>query len=115
MANFFTRSIRLEKGRFRKIIQRIWIGFAAFFVLFYLYIFSVHINLFNFFGKMPDLKVLENPKSDLASEVYSADNVLLGKYFIANRKPVELEQVSPNVMSTPCWLPKMPVLNSTPA
>jgi penicillin-binding protein 1A len=99
MANFLTKYINFENGKFRKVIKRIWIGFVIFFGGFYLYIFSVHINLFNFFGKMPDLKVLENPRSDLASEVYSSDNVLLGKYFIANRKPVELEQVSPNVVN----------------
>ena len=32
------------------------------------------------FGEMPDLEVLENPKTKLASEVISSDNKTLGKY-----------------------------------
>ena len=34
-------------------------------------------------GDMPDLKVLENPKTNLASEVFSSDNKTLGKYFMS--------------------------------
>ena len=32
-------------------------------------------------GKMPTIEDLQNPKSDLASEVYSIDGKALGKYF----------------------------------
>ena len=42
---------------------------------------------------------LENPKSEEASEVYTADNQLLGKYYSENRTPIEISQVSPNVTS----------------
>ncbi|GAB3763763.1 transglycosylase domain-containing protein [Spirosoma pomorum] len=48
---------------------------------------------------MPSLKALENPKSEEASEVYTADNQLLGKYYVENRTPIEISQVSPNVTS----------------
>ena len=33
------------------------------------------------FGQLPDLEELENPRTKLASEIYSADNELLGKLF----------------------------------
>jgi len=48
---------------------------------------------------MPDLVKLENPKNELASEVYSSDGVLLGKYFRENRSPVSYSEISPNVIN----------------
>ncbi|MGV3541428.1 MAG: penicillin-binding protein 1A [Rufibacter sp.] len=80
-------------NRYPKIISGLWIFFAAGFVFFLLYIFAVSINFLNLFGDLPDLKTLENPKSELASEVYSEDGVLLGKYFRENRSPVTYEQL----------------------
>jgi len=51
------------------------------------------------FGGMPDLTKLENPKSEVASELWSADGVLLGKYFRQNRTPVRYEELSPNLLN----------------
>jgi penicillin-binding protein 1A len=34
-----------------------------------------------FFGTMPSFEDLENPDSNLATEIISADGVVLGKYF----------------------------------
>lgn len=45
------------------------------------------------FGKMPSFEELENPHSALATEVYSADGVLLGTYFIENRSPLTLDEI----------------------
>jgi penicillin-binding protein 1A len=89
----------LEKGSYLKWIKWIWISFVAFWGLFIFYIFAVSSNLFGLFGPLPDFKSLENPKSELASELYSADGVLMGKYFVENRSPVEYEQISPNVIN----------------
>ena len=36
-------------------------------------------------GEIPDFDELENPKSSLASQIYSADGVLLGKFYKENR------------------------------
>lgn len=44
---------------------------------------------------LPDVKELENPKINLASEVYTSDNVLLGKYFTENRTNVTYNELSP--------------------
>ncbi|SDD18992.1 penicillin-binding protein 1A [Williamwhitmania taraxaci] len=49
------------------------------------------------FGPMPSFEDLENPTSNLASEVYSEDNVLLGKYYIENRSYTSYEELSPNI------------------
>ena len=43
---------------------------------------------------MPDLQVLENPKTSLASEVFSSDNKTLGKYYFNdNRTPVTFDEL----------------------
>ena len=48
---------------------------------------------------MPSFEELEDPKSNLASEVYSADSVLLGTYYIQNRQNINYEDLSPEVVS----------------
>ncbi len=51
------------------------------------------------FGRLPGFEELENPKTNLATELYSSDQVLLGKYFKENRTIVDFKDVSPNVLS----------------
>lgn len=86
-------------GRYRNLIKKLW-QFALLGVgLLVLYILAVSFNFLWLFGGMPSLKALENPQSEVASEVYTADNQLLGKYYTENRTPVEITQVSPNVTS----------------
>ncbi|MCO5231779.1 MAG: penicillin-binding protein [Chitinophagales bacterium] len=51
-----------------------------------------------FFGSLPDIQELENPKSNLASEIYTADGVLLGKYFIDNRTNIEFKDLPENLV-----------------
>ena len=46
-------------------------------------------------GFMPSFEELENPKSNLASEVYSEDGVLLGTYFRENRSTGTYNELSP--------------------
>ncbi len=65
---------------------------------FIVYVWAVAINLFGLFGGMPGLDKLFNPKSELASEVYSQDGVLLGKYFRENRSPATFKELSPNLV-----------------
>lgn len=66
---------------------------------FVLYIYAVSVNFLNLFGELPNTRSLENPKSELASELYAADNVLLGKYFRENRSPVEYEELPENLVN----------------
>jgi penicillin-binding protein 1A len=75
-----------------------WVLFAGGTLALLLYVGAVSINFMNLFGRMPNLKTLENPKSELASEIYSADGVLLGKYFRENRTPVEYKDLPQNVI-----------------
>ncbi|HEY8400757.1 MAG TPA: transglycosylase domain-containing protein [Cytophagaceae bacterium] len=85
----------------QKIVKILWISFASGLVLLMLFVFSVMINLFNLYGKIPGIEVLENPKSELAAEVFSSDYVSLGKYYRTyNRTPVELSEIAPIVVNT---------------
>lgn len=53
---------------------------------------------FGLFGKMPSLRELENPEADLASEIISADGLLMGKYYSENRSEVTYQEISPNAI-----------------
>ena len=64
-------------------------------VAFFLYLGAVDINLFWLFGKSPGWVEIAEHKTSEASELYSADGVLLGKYFNENRTPVEYDDVNP--------------------
>ncbi len=70
-------------------------GFLSLIVLFFLYLGAVDINLFWLFGKSPGWYDISEHKTSQASELYSADSVLLGKYFNENRTPVKFEEVNP--------------------
>ncbi|MCI6503179.1 MAG: penicillin-binding protein [Prevotella sp.] len=63
--------------------------------LFILYLGAVDINLFWLFGKSPGWAEISEHKTSQASELYSADGVMLGKYFNENRTPVKYEDVTP--------------------
>lgn len=64
-------------------------------ILFFLYLGAVDLNLFWLFGKSPGFFDIKNPKTNEASEIYSADDVMIGKYFNENRTPVEYKDVNP--------------------
>ncbi|MCD8491027.1 MAG: hypothetical protein LRY51_03530 [Geovibrio sp.] len=67
-------------------IKTIWILFGSGFTFIFLLISAISLG---WVGFMPSFEELENPKSNLASEVFSADQQLLGKYFIENRHSQE--------------------------
>ncbi len=72
-----------------------WLLFASPVVLAFLLFFTINIGMWGF---MPSFEELENPKSNLASEIYSADGVLLGTFYIQNRSNVSYAEISPNMV-----------------
>lgn len=50
------------------------------------------------FGKLPSFEELENPRSNQASIIYSADGKVLGKYYIQNRTNVAYEDIAPSMI-----------------
>ena len=51
------------------------------------------------FGPLPSFEELENPQQNLATEIYTCDDVLLGKFFFENRSPVTFDELSPNLVN----------------
>ncbi len=49
-------------------------------------------------GFMPDFDRLENPQSNLATELITEDGELLGKYFVENRTYVNYEDLAPHLV-----------------
>ena len=88
----------VRQGRFTPFIRTMWVLFGGGIVGLGLFVLAVSGNFLDLFGRMPNLKTLENPRSELASEIYSADGVLLGKYFRENRTPVEYKDIPQNVI-----------------
>lgn len=65
-------------------------------VSFTLFVFMVS---WGWFGELPPLEELENPKTYLASEIYSEDGVVLGKYYLQNRSNTTFDELSPNLVN----------------
>ena len=52
-----------------------------------------------FFGPMPPLEQLENPKTNLATQIISADGEILGKFFYNdNRTPISFDELPPHLV-----------------
>ncbi len=86
-----------KKGKKQgKYLRIFWILFATPAILVFLLFFSISLGLWGF---MPSFEELENPRSNLASEIYSADGELLGTFYIHNRSNVQYEELSPNIVN----------------
>ena len=82
-----------------KTIKYLWIAFGAMVFGFILFVWMASVNFLGLFGPLPDFKALENPESEVASELYSSDGLLLGTYARENRSPVSFNELSPNLVN----------------
>jgi penicillin-binding protein 1A len=76
-------------------VKIIWIGF--WFTLLGLIGLIIATN-YGVFGSMPSLEEIQNPTSSEASEVFADDGTPMGKFYLEDRSPVELDKISPNVI-----------------
>ncbi|MBN2612639.1 MAG: transglycosylase domain-containing protein [Bacteroidales bacterium] len=83
------RHLFFKKGKFRFINLLIYAvtAVAVFFVFLFLLVYA------GLFGRLGTVKELAGIQHYLASEIYSADNVLLGKYYIQNRTNVVYKNI----------------------
>ena len=77
-------------------IRLFWTLFALPFVTLFIILLLVSQEAF---GPMPTFEDLENPDNNLASQVYSEDEKLLGKYYYQNRSYVDFREVSSNLVN----------------
>jgi len=76
---------------FSKPIRWFWMFFLAFILSGISVFISASLGLF---GEMPDHTTLENPRTNLATEIISSDGKTLGKfYYEDNRTPVSFEEL----------------------
>ena len=76
-----------------KILWNIFIGCWLAIILFFLML------SWGWFGFMPSFEELENPKSNLATEVYSCDGEILGFIGVENRSNIYFSDLSPNLVN----------------
>ena len=91
--HFFPWYARLYKGR--AWYTKATVGIVSFFVAIFLYLGMVDINFLWLFGKSPGFVEIKTPPTYAASEIYSADSVLIGRFYKENRTPVKYEEVTP--------------------
>ena len=80
-----------KQGAFRKYIRVLWgiflLGVTGIIVLF-------GGAALGIFGPMPDLQQLENPRTNLATQIISSDGTILGKYYFDdNRTPIGFDEI----------------------
>lgn len=86
---------KAEKN-YNNLILWTWIVFAGPVMFLFLIVSFTALGLF---GKLPTFEELENPKSNLASEIISSDQQVIGKFYIQNRSNVHYNDISPTVIN----------------
>lgn len=81
-----------KKGIGSKTIKWIWCLALAPFVAVGI---MLVLTAFGVFGRMPSFQELENPRSNLATEIFSEDGKVLGTYFVQNRSYVQYKDLFP--------------------
>lgn len=77
---------KAQNINFKKAVKLMWRIFAGTILFFILFFIGVSMGML---GPIPTFDELENPRSNLASEIYTSDGELLGKFYIENRTNVE--------------------------
>ena len=72
-------------------VRNLWIIFGILLLLIVAFFFCVANGVF---GTMPTFEELENPRTNLATEIYSADGKILGTYYVENRSNVRYAELS---------------------
>ncbi len=91
-----SKPIKTQGADASKYVRNFWKIILFGFLFFALLIASVGFGLF---GTLPSFRDLENPKSNLASEVISSDQAVLGTYYVQNRSNARFKDLSPNLVN----------------
>lgn len=85
-----------ETNSFKKYIGIFWKLFALGIVL----VVAIFLMAgWGMLGEMPSFEQLENPETNLATEVFSSDGETLGKYYNENRTPIKYEELPSNLIN----------------
>lgn len=85
-----TKNSNSNNGDYSRYVKKFWkifgIGFLSVILFFLLASWGV-------FGAMPSFDQLENPDSNVATEIISSDGETLGKFYLENRVPVKYAEL----------------------
>ncbi len=76
-----------------------WLAVRLFLAGLLLLAFFFLVVYLGFLGKVPSTEELNRIKTPLATEVFSADGKILGRYYVENRSNVRFKEISPNVVN----------------
>lgn len=79
---------------------KIGITIASGIVAFIILLGMIDVNFLWLFGKSPSMFNIKEPMQQVASELYSTDGKLIGKYYSENRTPVKYDEISPILIKT---------------
>jgi penicillin-binding protein 1A len=83
-----------EKASKKRSYSRYIVGFWSLFAAGILAVLLLFLMAsWGIFGPMPTFEELENPETNLATEIFSSDGETLGKYYNENRTPVKYEDL----------------------
>ena len=91
------KSFRLiDNDKYKIQIRLFWASFLIGICLFIgVFIYAA----LGYMGEMPPFEQLENPKTNLATQILSSDGVVLGKfYYNDNRTPITYEELPTNIV-----------------
>ena len=77
---------------YRFLVKSLWVLFLLVLLGFASLMFSISMG---WIGSLPSLEEIENPKSNLASQIISSDGELIGKFYKENRTHAEYNEISP--------------------
>ena len=91
---------RTKKRGVPKKYRLFYYGFWAIFIFGIFSVFTIFYSASTGkLGEMPDFRQLENPNTNLASQIISSDNKILGKFhFGENRTPIEYNEIPKNLV-----------------
>ncbi|WP_413511073.1 penicillin-binding protein 1A [Myroides odoratus] len=80
---------------FKSYLVGFWIAFLGLGVAIILFFLCASWGVF---GAMPTFDELENPSSNVATEIISSDGKTIGKFYLENRVPVKFEDLPPHLV-----------------
>ena len=93
---FMARKNKSLPKKFRLYFYGFWVLFISGITVFSGIFYAASLG---YLGEMPDFRQLENPNTNLASQIISSDNKVLGKFHLGeNRIPIQFEDLPKNLV-----------------
>ena len=91
-----TKKKIIETLQTPRAVRWFWILIISPIALILILLFLIRIGVF---GKLPTFEELENPKSNLATEIYSQDGEMIGSFFVQNRSYVDYKELNDSLVA----------------